>query len=157
MIIIINVVSNNAKGVMAMLKKLFVITVLLAAISLPVTYAAAGKKCCESKGEQGMMGGKSMMSGGMMSMMSGMHNPDMCKKNAEKLGLSDDQLKKFNALHYEHKKKKITLKAQSDIKQLELDELMSKDNMDLDAIEGKLRDFYDTKVQMKLECLKTHK
>ncbi len=115
-------------------------------------------------GKGGMMGMGGMMSGGMMSMMSkgsmmsgGMMNPEMCIKNAQKIGLSDDQLKEFKSLHFEKSKELITLNAQKDIKQLELDTFTGADDLDLTNIEHKLSDLYQTKVQIKMVHFKTHK
>jgi Spy/CpxP family protein refolding chaperone len=124
-----------------------------------------------------MMGGKGMMSGGMMQgmmsdkgmMVDGMMCP-MCGKMmggkgmmggkahiaamAEVLKLSEEQQDKLNALHIAHRKDAIRKKADKEIAEIDLQVLIDQDEVDLDAVEGKLKEIADLEVQTKYASIK---
>jgi Spy/CpxP family protein refolding chaperone len=103
-----------------------------------------------------MMGEGSMMMGGEMAGRgSGIYAPSLCIANAEELDISDEQLSKLESIHYDLKKKLIVLNAEKDIKRLELNELLDKEEQDLPAIEEKLKEVYNIKIKLRMEKLKT--
>jgi len=119
-------------------------------------------------GNQGMMNMmpmmQKMMSGGMMGegmmcpmcgkMMGGTgKNPDLLAL-ADKLDLSKEQMSEIKDILMAHKKDMIRKKADHDIEELELSELTQKDELNLDAIETKLKDIAGLKAGMKFSEIK---
>jgi Spy/CpxP family protein refolding chaperone len=67
---------------------------------------------------------------GHMDMMGDMMG--MCIKNAAKIGLSDEQMKKIKPLHQEMQKKQIQFQAELKIAHLEMKEIMEPKDFDLE-------------------------
>jgi hypothetical protein len=104
-------------------------------------------------GNQSVMGGgmmpmmQGMMSGNMMPMMQGMmgggmgmmdmkpHIDDM----AEALDLSEEQQSKLKSLHIAYKKDMIRKRADKQIAEIDLQELVQQGEPDLDTIKGQIR------------------
>jgi Spy/CpxP family protein refolding chaperone len=133
--------------------------------------------CGRMMGQQGMMGGHGMMMN-MMPMMqrmmsgSGMMGSDMMcpmcgkimggtgKKTdlialAKKLDLSEEQIDEIKGIFLAHKKNMIRKKADRDIAELELSELVQDDDPDLEAIETKIRKIADIEANMRFSEIKT--
>ena len=108
-----------------------------------------------------MMGGPGMMSGGMMPMMQGMMGGsgmmDMkphIAGMAEALKLSEEQQSKLEALHIAHKKNMIRKKADKEIAEIDLQELIMQDEPDLEAVEGQIREIANLEAAMKYAWVK---
>lgn len=117
---------------------------------------------------RGMMGKKGMMPekvGAGMSCMGGcgmMHREgmverhfSMCIKNAEKLGLTDDQLEKLKKAHNGQKKKLIRIRSEIQILNVDLQEELDKDVPDLDRVEKILKKEEPLKTKFTVELLRT--
>jgi LTXXQ motif family protein len=74
--------------------------------------------------------------------MNGMRNRDQIK---EKLNLSDEQVGKIEALQLSHRKEMITLKADVELKEVELAELKSTINFSRDAYLNKVKEIVAAK------------
>jgi len=74
--------------------------------------------------------------------MNGMRNKDQIK---EKLNLSDEQVGKVEALQLSHRKEMITLKADVELKEVELAELKSTINFSRDAYLNKVKEIVAAK------------
>jgi Spy/CpxP family protein refolding chaperone len=88
------------------------------------------------------------------------HMGDMmgkCLDNAEKIGLSDDQVKKLTPLHREMKKKQVRTKADMKIAEMELMEIMEVKDFDLDKATAAAKKIADLKSAHQLEMLKSMK
>ena len=120
--------------------------------------------CKKMMGEKGMMGGgmmQGMMGGGMTPMMQGMMG-GMGMKDAkphlagmaEALDLSEEQQAKLKALHIAHKKDTIRKKAEKEIAEIDLQVLIDQDEVDLDAVEGKLKEIANLEAQTKYAWVK---
>lgn len=125
---------------------------------------------------QGMMGGMMgpMMGGGMMKGMMGhrgmmameercmMHMERMmgahlslCIRNAEKLGISDEQLERLRAVHDSHAKKWIRLRSEIQILNVDLRSELAKTAPDLSRVESLLKKREPVRTELFLEGLKT--
>lgn len=105
---------------------------------------------------QDMMGGQGMMPM-MQGMMGGMGMMDMkphIAGMAEALKLSEEQQAKLKALHIAYKKDMIRKKADKEIAEIDLQELIEQDEPDLDAIEGQIRDVANLEAAMKYAWVK---
>jgi Spy/CpxP family protein refolding chaperone len=78
----------------------------------------------------------------------GMHSEQMMAEKFEALGLDEKQKETVKALHLKTKKEMIKKKADVDVAQIELKELLGKDTVDLQAVEAKVK---------QIEALKTDK
>ncbi len=126
-----------------------------------------------SGGQGGMMGMMSkMMSGmsGMMSMMSSrggcgmMSMMDMeskfqehfalCLKNADKLGLTEEQIGQLKKIHNEQLKKLIMLKAEVKVIDVDLSAELEKDVPNLDRVEKLLKKQEELKTKYRLELVR---
>ena len=108
-----------------------------------------------------MMGEKGMMGGGMMPMMQGMMGGmDMMDMEsnmagmAQALNLSEEQHAKLKVLHIAHQKDMIRKKAEREIAGIDLQELVQKDDLDLDAIEAQIRAGANLEAEMKIASFK---
>src|SRR5450631_780473 len=90
-----------------------------------------------------------------MDMMGGMMG--MCIKNADKIGLSDEQKKKVNPLHLEMQKKQIRFQADLKIAHLEMKDIMEPKDFDLEKAIAAAKKTEDIKTAYHLEMLKTMK
>jgi Spy/CpxP family protein refolding chaperone len=95
-----------------------------------------------------------MMGMGNMDMMGG---DMMCMEQADKMGLTDDQMMKMKPLHREMQKKQIRFKADLKIAEIELKEIMEVKDFDLDKATSAVKKIEDLKTAQHLEMLKAMK
>jgi len=81
----------------------------------------------------------------------------MCLKNADKLGLTDDQVNKITPIHREMQKKMIRAKADLEIARIELKEIMAVKDFDLEKAGAQVRKIEDIRTNKHLEMLKSMK
>jgi Spy/CpxP family protein refolding chaperone len=111
-----------------------------------------------------MMDKPMMDKGNAHSHMMGMDDKDMmgdhigmCLDNAEKIGLSDDQINKLTPIHREMKKKQVKFKADLQIAEMEHMEIMEVKDFDLEKANASVRKIGDMKIAHHLEMLKSMK
>jgi Spy/CpxP family protein refolding chaperone len=73
---------------------------------------------------------------------------------AEALDLSREQQAELKALHIAYKKDMIRKKADKEIAEIDLQELIDQDEVKLDAVEGKLREIANLEAQTKYAWVK---
>jgi Spy/CpxP family protein refolding chaperone len=95
-----------------------------------------------------------MMGMGNMDMMGG---DMMCMEQANKMGLTDDQMMKMKPLHREMQKKQIRSRADLKIAEIELREIMDVKDFDLDKANSAVKKIGDMKTAQHLEMLKAMK
>jgi len=95
-----------------------------------------------------------MMEMGNMDMMGG---DMMCMEQADKMGLTDDQMMKMKPLHREMQKKQIRFKADLKLAEIELMEIMEVKDFDLDKATSAVKKIEDLKTAQHLEMLKAMK
>ena len=95
-----------------------------------------------------------MMEMGNMDMMGG---DMMCMEQADKMGLTDDQMAKMKPMHREMQKKQIRFKSDLKIAEIELMEIMDVKNFDLDKATAAVKKIEDMKTARHLEMLKAMK
>jgi Spy/CpxP family protein refolding chaperone len=127
---------------------------ILFALLLTVVFAmpAFSQMDMPMKGHGGGHG--PMMEMDNMDMMGG---DMMCMEQANKMGLTDDQMMKMKPLHSEMQKKQIRSKADLKIAEIELREIMEVKNFDLDKATSVVKKIEDIKTTQHLEMLKTMK
>lgn len=103
--------------------------------------------------------GKGVSCGQMMTMcdIDGMGDMDQCLEHADKLGLTDEQLKKITPIHREMKKKHIRFKADLQIAELEDIELREVKDFDLEKAIASVKKIADLKVAHQMDMLKSMK
>jgi Spy/CpxP family protein refolding chaperone len=92
---------------------------------------------------------------GHMDMMGDMMG--MCIKNADKIGLSEEQKKKITPLHSEMQKKQIRFQADLKIAQLEMKEIMEPKDFDIEKAISASKKIEDIKTAHHIEMLKAMK
>lgn len=92
---------------------------------------------------------------GHMDMMGDMMGT--CLKNADKIGLSEEQKKKMTPLHQEMQKKQIRFHADLKIAQLEMKEIMEPKDFDIEKAKAALKKIEEIKSAYHLEMLKSMK
>jgi Spy/CpxP family protein refolding chaperone len=95
-----------------------------------------------------------MMEMDHMDMMGG---DMMCMEQANKMGLTDDQMMKMKPLHREMQKKQIRSKADLKLAEIELMEIMEVKDFDLDKATSAVKKIEDLKTARHLEMLKAMK
>jgi len=99
--------------------------------------------------------------GHMMEMGSGMDRMGtmmgMCLENAEKIGLTDEQVKKLTPIHREMEKKHARFKADLKIAEIELMEIMEVKDFNLEKANAAVKKISDLKTTHHLEMLKSMK
>jgi Spy/CpxP family protein refolding chaperone len=96
--------------------------------------------------------------GPMMGMDMDMMGGDMmCMEQANRMGLTDDQMMKMKPMHSEMQKKQIRSKADLKIAEIELKEIMEVKDFDLDKATSAVKKIEDIKTTQHLEMLKTMK
>lgn len=103
---------------------------------------------------QGYAHGQSMDMGHMDRMGDMMGT---CLANADKMGLSDDQIAKLKPLHSDMQKKQARFKADLKIAELELMEIMEVKDFDLEKASAATRKIEELKTAHHLDMLKTMK
>lgn len=86
----------------------------------------------------------------------GMHCEQMMTEKFEALGLDQKQKETVKAIHLKTKKEMIRKKADVDVAQVELRELLSKDTVDLQAAEAKVKHIEALKTDMKMTHIRAH-
>lgn len=105
--------------------------------------------------QQGGGPGPMMMGMGNMDMMGEMMG--MCLIQAEKMGLTDDQIMKMKPGHSEMQKKQARFKADLKIAEIELRDIMEVKDFDLEKASAAVRKIGEIKVAHHLEMLKAMK
>ena len=103
-----------------------------------------------NEGHHGQMMGRCNMDrmGNMM---------DMCLGNADKIGLTDEQINKITPIHREMQKKQARFKADLKIAEIELMEIMEVKDFDLDKASSAFKNIEGIKTAHHLEMLKLMK
>ena len=81
----------------------------------------------------------------------------MCLEHADKIGLTDEQIKKITPIHREMQKKQIRFKADLKIAEIELMEIMEVKDFDLEKATAAVKKIADMKTAHHLEMLKSMK
>ena len=81
----------------------------------------------------------------------------MCLDNADKIGLTDDQLSTLTPLHREMKKKQVKFKADLQIAEMEHLEIMEVKDFDLEKANASVRKIGDMKTAHQLEMVQSMK
>lgn len=92
---------------------------------------------------------------GRMDMMG--DSMGMCLDHADKLGLTDEQVKKITPIHREMKKKQIKFRADLQLVQMEHMEIMEVKDFDLEKATASVKKIADMKTAHHLDMLKTMK
>lgn len=103
-----------------MKKKVFITGTIVALISVAVATAMAGP----GYGKYGVKGG------GMRCMKGLMRNPEL----AENAGITAEQLKQLEDIHYASQKEQVQLRANVELAEIEMQRLMSADEVDKEAV-----------------------
>jgi Spy/CpxP family protein refolding chaperone len=85
----------------------------------------------------------------------GMHGEQMMKEKFEALGLDEKQKETVMAIHLKTKKEMVRKKADVEVAQIELKELLGKDPVDLQAAEAKVKQIEALKTDMKMTHIRT--
>ena len=81
----------------------------------------------------------------------------MCVANADKLGLSPEQSRKFKDIHREMEKKQVRFKADLKIAEIDMAEIMEVKDFDLDKASAAVKKIGEMKTAHHLEMLKSMK
>lgn len=92
---------------------------------------------------------------GRMDMMG--DSMGMCLDHADKLGLTDEQVKKITPIHREMKKKQIKFRADLQLAQMEHMEIMDVKDFDLETATASVKKIADMKTAHHLDMLKSMK
>lgn len=103
----------------------------------------------------GMEGHEHMMEMGAMDRMGNMMG--MCLDHANKVGLTDDQIKKLTPIHRAMQKVHVRFKADLKIAEIELLEIMDVKDFDIEKASAVVRKIADLKTAHHLEMLKSMK
>jgi Spy/CpxP family protein refolding chaperone len=107
--------------------------------------------CGKGMDEKSMMGGGT----GMMGDGMGMDREHYMMRKMMSLGLDEKQMEEIKAIHLNSRKEAIRKKADLEIAEIELREIMAQDPVDLRAAEAKVKQIEALKVGMKMEHIKT--
>ena len=102
-----------------------------------------------------MKGSGQMMEMGNMDKMGDMMG--MCIEQADKIGLTDDQIMKIKPVHTEMQKKQARFKADLKIAEIELMEIMDVKDFDLEKANSAVKKIEEIKTAHHLEMLKAMK
>lgn len=132
------------------MKKLILVLLFTVVFAVPASAQMMDKHMMGSgEGHGPMMG---------MGHMDGMgDHMGMCLDQADKLGLTDEQVKKMTPIHREMKKKQIKFKADISIAELEHFEIMEVKDFDLEKADASVKKIADMKVAQHLDMLKSMK
>lgn len=126
---------------------LMVVVVALLAFSMP---APAFSQMMDMPMKQQKEGPGQMMGMDKMGDMMG-----MCLENAEKIGLTDDQLMTMKTMHRAMQKKQAQFNADQKIAKIDLMEIMDVKDFNLDKANSAVKKMADIKTAYKLEKLKS--
>lgn len=105
--------------------------------------------------DMSMKGHGQMMEMGSMDKMGDMMG--MCIANADKIGLTDDQITKMKPIHREMQKKQARFKADQRIAEIELMEIMEVKDFDLEKANAAVKKIAEIRTTHQLEMLKAMK
>ncbi len=128
---------------------LMVAAVALMVISVPVPAFSQMRDMSTKEGHG------QMMDMGNMDKMGDMM--DMCIDQANKMGLTDDQLMKMKPIHSEMQKKQVRFKADLKIAEIELMEIMEVKDIDIEKASYAVKKIAEIKTTYHLEMLKAMK
>jgi len=150
---------------------ILVLSISIIAIPLlaqPQRMAQAGQKSMMNMPGSGTYATMKSMGGSMMEMMQrGMREDPVCNvlhnfgkpgfytKFADELGLSNDQVKKLEAIWYNHKKVAIRKKADLKIAQLELKNILSQQPTDFKKANAKIAEIGSLENGLRLDHLQS--
>lgn len=120
---------------------------LTVVFALPAFAQMMDMPMMEHKEGQGQM----MEMGGMDRMMG------ICLENADKIGLTDEQIKKITPVHRDMQKKQARFKADLKIAEIELMEIMDVKDFDMEKASAAVKKIADIKSAHHLEMLKSMK
>lgn len=132
------------------MKKLVLALLLTVVFAVPAFSQKMDKPMMEPQGGQGQM-----MEMGDMDMMGDM--PGMCIGQADKLGLTDDQVMKMKSMHREMQKKRARFQADLKIAKIDLMEIMDVKDFDLEKASAAVKKIADIKTTYHLEMLNAMK
>ena len=92
-----------------------------------------------------------------MGNMDGMGGDMMYMEHADKMGLTDDQMMKMKPMHRDMQKKQIRSKADLNIAEIELMEIVDVKDFDLEKATAAVKKIEDIKTTRRLEMLKCMK
>lgn len=126
-------------------------------LSMLLTVVCAAPAFSQMMPMQGHHDGHGMMmeTGGMEDRMG--TNMGMCLEHADKIGLSDEQLKKMTPIHREMQKNQARFKADLKVAEIELAEIMDIRDFDLEKANAAVKKIGDLKTAHHLEMLKSMK
>lgn len=153
--IVIKTITNPKENAM---KRLLIALFLTAAFAVPSFSAMKDKPmspCKDCNLSEHKMGNPDMGGKGHMDMMGGMMG--MCIKNADKIGLSEEQKKKVTPLHNEMQKKQIRFQADLKIAHMEMKEIMEPKDFDIEKAIALSKKIEELKTAHHLDMLKTMK
>ncbi len=99
--------------------------------------------------------GQMMGKGGMGMMHEDMMG--MCLANADKIGLTDEQIKKIKPIHREMMKKRAQFQADLKIAEVDMMEIMDVKDFDLDKASAQVKKIAEIRTAHQLEMLKAMK
>lgn len=117
------------------MKKLVLLLAVVLLVGMSVSSYAMGKKDMPGKG---------------------MHGDQMMMDKFAALGLDEKQKETITAIHLRMKKDVIRKKADIDVAEVELRELLGKDAVDLKAAEAKVKQIESLRADMKMMHIRTH-
>lgn len=132
------------------MKKLLLSVILTVAFAVPAFSQMMDMPMNDYREGQGHM----MEMGNMDSMGYMM---DMCINNADKIGLTDDQVMKIKPIHRDMQKKQAQFKADLKIAQIELIEIMDVKDFDLEKANAAVKKIGDIETAHHLVMLKSMK
>jgi Spy/CpxP family protein refolding chaperone len=128
---------------------------IVASLFLTAVFAAPAFSQMDMPMKEHMEGHGHMMEMGGMDRMGTMMG--MCLENADKIGLTDEQVKKLTPIHREMEKKHARFKADLKIAEIELMEIMEVKDFDLVKANAAVKKISDLKTTHHLEMLKSMK
>jgi Spy/CpxP family protein refolding chaperone len=135
------------------MKKLLLSLLLAVVFAVPAFAQGMDMPMKEHRGGHGPMMGMGNM--GNMDKMGEMMG--MCLKQAEKLGLTDEQIAKMKPLHREMQKSHARFVADMKIAEIEMMEIMDVKDFDLDKANAACKKMAELKTAHHLEMLKSMK
>jgi len=137
------------------------ISIFLGMIFIAASALNAHAQMCECMGGDGGMMGMGHQGMGMMQGMEGMHGGMMggehgMWKQLMSLGLDEKQTAALKALHNRTMKDMIRKTAEKQVAELELKDLMDRDQVDMKAVEAMVKKIESLETEMKLAHIRAH-
>ncbi len=125
--------------------KRLVLTLLLTVVFALPAFAQMDMPMMEPGGGRGPMMGMGRMGVDML---------DMCLANADKIGLSDEQIKKIKPIHREMEKKRAQFQADLKVAEIDMKEIMDVKDFDLEKASAQVKKIADIRTAHQLDMLK---